>query len=118
MSAEIEIEDAAALLKAIGHATRLTLLDALVDGERAVGDIESVTGIGQPGLSQQLGVLRKAGLVRTRREAKQIFYRIDTDRIAQMGALIDRLGGAGEADPVATRMRAGGGAAMFARVDR
>jgi DNA-binding transcriptional ArsR family regulator len=69
-------EDAAALLKALANADRLLLLCHLVEAERSVGTLGSVTGIAQPTLSQQLGVLRTEGLVATRREGKSIFYRI------------------------------------------
>lgn len=63
-------------LKALAHPLRWRILVALAAGERNVGEIETATGIGQPGLSQQLGVLRKAGLVETRKEAKLVFYSI------------------------------------------
>jgi ArsR family transcriptional regulator len=68
--------EAAALLKALANPDRLLLLCNLVDGECNVSALENVTGICQPTLSQQLGVLRDEGLVETRREGKFIFYRI------------------------------------------
>jgi DNA-binding transcriptional ArsR family regulator len=82
--ASLEVEDAAELMRVMGHGVRLRLLMALVDGELSVGEIEAVTGIQQPGLSQQLSVLRKADLVTTRRESKQIFYATNQDRIGQL----------------------------------
>src|SRR3546814_13251729 len=80
MSAIPDPDDAADLLCVLGHGVRLRLMTALVEGERSVGDLETVTGTGQPMLSQQLGILRKAALVKTRREAKHVFYRLDRDR--------------------------------------
>lgn len=68
--------DASALLKAMSNPDRLLLLCQLSQGELAVGELERVLGIVQPTLSQQLGVLRDEELVSTRREGKQIFYRI------------------------------------------
>jgi DNA-binding transcriptional ArsR family regulator len=116
---QMDLEATAELLRALAHATRLALLRALIDGERSVGEIEEVTGVGQPGLSQQLGVLRKVDLVDTRRAAKQVFYRINQSRVGEVSALLDAFAGtvavARERD-VAARLRAGGGAAMFARV--
>jgi DNA-binding transcriptional ArsR family regulator len=44
--------------------------------------LEERLGIHQPSLSQQLGVLRSAGIVGTRREAKQVFYRLTEERAA------------------------------------
>jgi DNA-binding transcriptional ArsR family regulator len=63
-------------LRALAQPQRLTVLAVLLDGERAVGEIQAATGIGQPALSQQLAELRRAGLVTTRREARLIHYSI------------------------------------------
>ena len=68
--------EAAALLKALANPDRLLLLCHLVDCERAVTELGAMTGISQPTLSQQLGVLRGEGLVATRRDGKSIHYRI------------------------------------------
>ena len=68
--------DAAALLKALANPDRLLLLCHLVEDECNVSALEALTGIRQPTLSQQLGVLREEGIVETRREGKFIFYRI------------------------------------------
>lgn len=69
---------ACALLKVLGNPDRLMLLCQLTQGEYCVSELEALLGIGQPTLSQQLGVLRQEGLVCTRREGKQIHYRIDS----------------------------------------
>lgn len=117
--ATLDLEVAAELLRALGHSVRLSLLRALVDGERSVGEIDQMTGVGQPGLSQQLGILRKAELVQTRREAKLVFYRINQARIGEVSALLDAFAGTvavAREEAVVARMRSGGGAAMFARV--
>lgn len=71
------LEALAEVMRTLGHDTRLRLIVTLLaQGEKSVGEIEALTGIGQPGLSQQLGVLRKAELVQTRRVAKQVYWRI------------------------------------------
>lgn len=62
------------LLKVLANEDRLLLLCQLTQGERNVGELEALTGIRQPTLSQQLGVLRDEGLVNTRRMGKFIFY--------------------------------------------
>lgn len=67
---------ACALLKALANEDRLLLLCQLVGHERNVGELEALTGIRQPTLSQQLGVLRNEALVSTRREGKWIYYRV------------------------------------------
>ena len=67
---------ASGLLKALANPDRLLLLCQLSQSEYSVGELELLTGIQQPTLSQQLGVLRVGQLVTTRREGKQIFYSI------------------------------------------
>lgn len=68
--------EAAALLKALAHPDRLLLLCQLVVSERNVSELGALAGLGQPSLSQQLGVLRGERLVATRREGKAVVYRI------------------------------------------
>jgi len=68
--------DAAALLRSLANPDRLLLLCHLVEGECNVSTLESLTGIRQPSLSQQLGVLRDEGIVATRREGKFVYYRV------------------------------------------
>ncbi len=67
---------ACGLLKALANPDRLLLLCQMTQGEYSVSELETVTGIRQPTLSQQLTVLREEQLVNTRREGKQIFYSI------------------------------------------
>ncbi|WMS45142.1 sulfite-sensing transcriptional repressor BigR [Acuticoccus sp. MNP-M23] len=74
----------AALLKTLSHPVRLVLVCTLVDGEFSVGALEEQLDIHQPTLSQQLGVLREAGIVETRREAKQVFYRLAEAKAARL----------------------------------
>jgi DNA-binding transcriptional ArsR family regulator len=71
-------DQACALLKVLVNRDRLFLLCQLSHQERNVGELEQRTGIRQPTLSQQLTVLRKEGLVGTRREGKQIFYSLSS----------------------------------------
>jgi DNA-binding transcriptional ArsR family regulator len=66
------------LMKVLANPDRLMILCQLTRGEMRVGDIETLLGIGQPTLSQQLTVLREDGLVSTRREGKNIYYRVNS----------------------------------------
>lgn len=67
-------DNACRLMKALSNPDRLLLLCHLMQGEIRVGELEELSGISQPTLSQQLGVLREEGLVSTRREGKNIHY--------------------------------------------
>jgi DNA-binding transcriptional ArsR family regulator len=64
---------------AIADPTRRAILDTLRDGERSVTEIRDALGriaarLSQPAFSQHLAVLRRAGLVKTRRRGRQILY--------------------------------------------
>jgi ArsR family transcriptional regulator len=66
------------LLKVMANADRLMLLCQLSQGEKSVSELEEALDIRQPTLSQQLTVLREAELVATRREGKNIIYRVSS----------------------------------------
>ncbi len=133
----VDLDDAAELMRVMGHPIRLSLIRAIANNELSVGEIESVTGVSQPTLSQQLAVLRKAEMVQTRRQAKQIFYSLSAERLekitcfmchlaGQMGLGPAAMGGDVKSDvapkemtlPKATVPNQSHGAAMFARVER
>lgn len=84
-------DEAVAMLKVLGNADRLMLLCQLSQQERTVGELEQLTGVSQPTLSQQLGVLRREGLVSTRREGKFIWYQLADDRALQLMQAIHQL---------------------------
>ena len=67
---------ASKLLKVLSNPDRLLLLCQMTQGEFSVRELELMTEIAQPTLSQQLTVLREEQLVTTRRDGKQIFYAI------------------------------------------
>lgn len=71
---QLHAADAAGLMKALGNESRLMILCVLAEGERSVGDLNTVVPLSQSALSQQLARLRQQGLVRTRRESQTIYY--------------------------------------------
>jgi DNA-binding transcriptional ArsR family regulator len=121
--ARSDVENDAELFRVLGHETRLRLLLLLAAGEHAVSEIDAVSGIGQPGLSQQLAILRKARLVITRRAAKQVYYQVDPGALEQASKLLAQLARAAMA-PIVPRREPGtrpqgktaGSAASFARM--
>ena len=76
---QVASTQASQLLKSLSHPDRLLLLCQLTQGEYCVSELEHLVGISQPSLSQQLGILRKDQLVATRRDGKQIYYRVASD---------------------------------------
>jgi len=114
------VPDVAELLRLLSAPTRLLLLCHIAQGECAVGDIERDLGIRQPGLSQQLGELRQAKLVTTRRQSRSIYYSIADERVRMLlGALHAIFCGEGlpmlAPSPALPATRQGG-AARFARM--
>lgn len=85
---EANAERAAALMKSMGSPRRLLILCQLVEGEKAVGELEKTVGLSQSALSQHLAVLRHKGYVATRRSGQQIFYSLAGDEVrAILGSL-------------------------------
>jgi ArsR family transcriptional regulator len=78
-------------LKLLANEDRLLLLCQLSQGEACVSDLEATLGIRQPTLSQQLGVLRHEGVVETRREGKNIYYRVASPELLQLLATLYQL---------------------------
>ncbi len=76
--------EACNVLKVMSNPDRLMLLCMMMDVERTVGELESLTGIRQPTLSQQLGILRLEELVQTRREGKKIYYMLASLKVAEL----------------------------------
>ena len=68
--------DTAELFRVLMHPTRIAMLDLLRGGEQCVCHLEATLGRRQAYVSQQLTVLREAGLVADRREGLNIFYQV------------------------------------------
>jgi ArsR family transcriptional regulator len=81
----------AELFKALGHPARVRVLEVLVDGERSVGELQPLVGIEMSHLSQQLGVLRRAGLVTARKEGSSVFYALRDPLVAELLAVAKQL---------------------------
>ncbi len=73
---------AAGVFRALADPTRRQILQDLLDGELTAGEISSRFPISPPSVSRHLSVLKAAGLVRERREANRIYYRLVEDRLA------------------------------------
>ena len=74
-----EVRRLSSMLKAISHESRLIILCALLEGPKAVSELESILELRQPAVSQQLARLRGDRLVRTHRQGKMIYYALAED---------------------------------------
>lgn len=82
---------ASGLLKALSHETRLLMLCMLCQGEKSVTEIEQFLGIQQAVVSQQLARLRSDKVVQTRREGRQIYYRIADPQLAELISVLYKM---------------------------
>jgi DNA-binding transcriptional ArsR family regulator len=81
---KVNAEQAAKLLKSMGHPSRLMVLCHLMNGECPVSRLNQEVPLSQSALSQHLANLRQAGLVETRRESQAIYYRLKSDAVSKV----------------------------------
>ena len=74
----------AEFFKTLGHPARIRVLELLSEREHAVGEMLPEVGIEAANLSQHLAVLRRAGLVATRKEGSSVFYSLTSPDVAEL----------------------------------
>ena len=74
----------AEFFKTLGHPARIRVLELLSEREHAVAEMLPEVGIEPANLSQQLAVLRRAGLVATRKEGSNVYYSLTTPRVVEL----------------------------------
>jgi DNA-binding transcriptional ArsR family regulator len=72
------------MLTALGDPVRQDLVQLLARGELNVGDLAERVMLSRPTVSHHLGVLRRADLVRTRKQGKESYYRLDKAHIVEI----------------------------------
>ena len=81
--------------KALSDETRQAILRMLLQGEMSVSDIVDAFHLSQPTISHHLGILKTTGLVRSRKDGKQVYYAIDRGNVVECcGMLTARFSGA------------------------
>lgn len=91
MSGFLDTAECAALLKAMGDPTRLSILRCLVDGERSVTDLSRALKLPQPSASHHLAILRVAGLIRASRTGRRVIYALHPAPARQLDKMEGRL---------------------------
>lgn len=74
----------AEFFKTLGHPVRIRVLELLSVREHAVSELLAEIEVEPANLSQQLAVLRRAGLVTTRKEGSAVFYSVTGPRVAEL----------------------------------
>lgn len=93
MARRAAVEEVAALLRACGDATRLRILNLLRDeAELCVYDLVAIIGASQPKVSRHLAYLRRAGLVRSRKDGLWVYYRMVRQPEERTAPLLEALG--------------------------
>lgn len=81
----------AEIFKTMGHPIRIRVLELLGEREHSVGEMLPELGVEASNLSQHLAVLRRAGLVSTRREGSTVFYALNSSQVAELLAVARRM---------------------------
>jgi ArsR family transcriptional regulator, cadmium/lead-responsive transcriptional repressor len=89
----------AKLFRGFADASRLAILEALVDRERCVSELVELTGLSQSNASGHLACLKECGLVEARQDGRFVYYRLADPKVAVMlvgadailGRLADRI---------------------------
>jgi len=93
LSAPLEVRPVSRLFRALGDDTRVRIVALLSHGELCVCHVQEALGLTQPNASRQLGVLKNAGIVESRREGTWTYYKlvrqVDQQRNLQLRALVD-----------------------------
>ncbi|MGD9989979.1 ArsR/SmtB family transcription factor [Pseudonocardia sp.] len=77
----------AEFFKTLGHPVRIRVLELLSVREHAVSELLAEIAVEPANLSQQLAVLRRAGLVRTRKEGSAVFYSLTGPEVSELLAV-------------------------------
>lgn len=87
-----ELRKAVLVLRAVNHKLRQRMIDLLEENQRmTVTDIYIKLRLEQSVASQHLAILRKAGVVKTDRQGKYIYYSLDSERLSQISRLVEEL---------------------------
>ena len=74
-------------MQAMSHPLRIKILCLLSSGEMMVQEITDAVGSTQSNISQHLGILKACGMIKSRKQATKVFYRIGDERILKMISL-------------------------------
>lgn len=84
MASEDVFNMLAEFFKILGDTTRTKILFALDKNEMCVCDIANVLGMSKSSISHQLGTLRRSGIVKCRKQGKEVYYMLDDDHVKQL----------------------------------
>lgn len=74
--------------KTLASPKRIEILNALKDGEKTVSELVNILGVPKANVSQHLAVMRHKGILRSRREGINIFYRVSNHKVIEACVLM------------------------------
>jgi len=83
-----QIEQASRAMKAMSHHLRLKILCVLGENEVSVQDIVDAVGTSQSNISQHLAIMREKGVLRTRKDANRVYYRVGDPRTLEVVSMM------------------------------
>ena len=81
---ENTVNHLAEFFKILGDTTRVKILHALDQNEMCVCDIANVLNMSKSSISHQLGTLRRSGIVKCRKQGKEVFYMLDDEHVQEV----------------------------------
>lgn len=81
----------AQVLKALGHPSRLAMVEALLQGEKCVCELQALVGSDMSTVSKHLSVLRSAGLLEDRKEGLKVYYSVRMPCVARFFECVDEV---------------------------
>ncbi|MFC1528503.1 ArsR/SmtB family transcription factor [Candidatus Latescibacterota bacterium] len=81
---EDTLEKTVTILKALGHPVRLQLVNILKNGECNVGEVVKILESGQPYTSNQLNILKRCGILKSRRYGSKTYYSLANKSIKRI----------------------------------
>lgn len=90
-SERLALSTKAKLFQGFGDASRLSILELLINGPKNVSEIVNATGLTQPNVSSHLSCLRDCGLVKTEQEGKYVNYELSDSRVCEILSLAGSL---------------------------
>jgi len=87
----VSAEAGAAVMAALGSPARVRLVELLSGGERSVGSLAAEVGLDVSTVSRHLATLRRAGLLKTRKEGSTMRYSLSTPRVLDFFDCIERV---------------------------
>lgn len=105
-----QIERRVAVIKALAHPSRLTIAEALQQGEQCVCDLRELVGSDLSTVSKHLSLMREAGLVEMEKRGLNVYYRLRCPCLLSFLECVDSLApGMSKRIPTKSRMAAGQG---------